>query len=211
MRHGHDHVLALDQVLVLDLARLVEIAVRRGVANSSFTALSSSLTIAGCARASAGCRDSRDLGRELVELVLDLVAAERGQPLQAQVEDRRPARRTAGRCRRRHPVARIVDQRDQRPPCPWPASRAPSGLARLVGVARGADQRITSSMLATAMARPTSTWARSRALPSRNLVRRDTTSSRNATKAAACPSGSSSRAGRRQRHHVGAEARSAAA
>ncbi len=42
---------------------------------------------------------------------------------------------------------------------------------------------ITSSILATAMARPTSTWARSRALPSRCLVRRDTTSSRKAMKA----------------------------
>ena len=44
--------------------------------------------------------------------------------------------------------------------------------------------RITSSICATAMARPTSTWARSRALASRNLVRRVTTSSRKATKAA---------------------------
>src|SRR6185295_6354558 len=42
---------------------------------------------------------------------------------------------------------------------------------------------MNSSILATAMARPTSTWARSRALPSKNLVRRETTSSRNAMKA----------------------------
>ena len=42
---------------------------------------------------------------------------------------------------------------------------------------------ITSSILATAMASPTSTWARSRALLSRNFVRRDTTSSRKARKA----------------------------
>ncbi len=43
--------------------------------------------------------------------------------------------------------------------------------------------RITSSICATAMARPTSVWARSRAFASRNLVRRPTTSSRKATNA----------------------------
>ena len=42
---------------------------------------------------------------------------------------------------------------------------------------------ITSSMLTTAIARPTRVWPRSRALASSNLVRRTTTSSRNATKA----------------------------
>jgi len=41
---------------------------------------------------------------------------------------------------------------------------------------------ITSSILLTAMASPTSTWARSRALPSRYLVRREITSSRKAMK-----------------------------
>jgi hypothetical protein len=41
---------------------------------------------------------------------------------------------------------------------------------------------ITSSILATAMASPTRMWARSRALPSRYFVRRETTSSRKARK-----------------------------
>ncbi|MGY4469651.1 hypothetical protein ACVWWK_005360 [Bradyrhizobium sp. LB9.1b] len=44
--------------------------------------------------------------------------------------------------------------------------------------------RIISSILATAIARPTRIWARSRALASRNLVRRVTTRSRKSTKIA---------------------------
>ena len=46
MGDGDDHVLALDQVLVLDLAFCSAITVRRGVANSSFSFASSSLMIA---------------------------------------------------------------------------------------------------------------------------------------------------------------------
>ena len=42
---------------------------------------------------------------------------------------------------------------------------------------------MTSSMLATAIARPTRTWARLRDLVSRYLVRRETTSSRNCVNA----------------------------
>ena len=65
-----------------------------------------------------------------------------------------------------------------------------AGHSRSINLSRASlasfDARIsliTSSMLATAMARPTKMWARSRALPSRNLVRRETTTSRNAMNA----------------------------
>ena len=55
-------------------------------------------------------------------------------------------------------------------------SRATAGLGAL------RISRIMSSMLATATARPTNTWARSRDLASRCLMRRLTTSSRKAVK-----------------------------
>ncbi len=68
-------------------------------------------------------------------------------------------------------------------------SMSPTGQSRPTSRSRASagsfDERmmtITSSMLTTAMARPTSTWPRSRALPSSNLVRRTTTSSRKSTK-----------------------------
>ena len=55
------------------------------------------------------------------------------------------------------PVARVVDQRDQRRDVASPASRAPSA-PRAPSAVSGAVRmmRITSSILATAMARPTS-------------------------------------------------------
>ena len=56
-------------------------------------------------------------------------------------------------------------------------SRASAGSAEL------RMMWMTSSILATATARPTSTWPRSRALASSNLMRRTTTSSRNSRKA----------------------------
>ena len=72
-----------------------------------------------------------DLGGELVELVLDLVAAERGEALQAQVEDR--ARLHVGEpvgAVGRELVARIVDQRDQR------ARRPAAGQSRAISASR---------------------------------------------------------------------------
>ena len=61
---------------------------RRGVANSFLMAASSSLMMRLDARARAqDVEIIGDLGGELVELGLDLVAAERGEPLQAQIED----------------------------------------------------------------------------------------------------------------------------
>ena len=85
---GDDHILALDQVLVLHLAFLVEDdgAARRGelVLDREQLVLDDRLD------AGARAQDVEiigDLSGELVELGLDLVAAERGQPLQAQVEN----------------------------------------------------------------------------------------------------------------------------
>ena len=82
-----------------------------------------------------------DFGSKLVELGLDLVAAERGQPLQPQIEDGFGllGRKLRGAFRR-HAVARIVDQRDHG----GDVSRRPIALhqlvARLVGILGGADQ-----------------------------------------------------------------------
>jgi hypothetical protein len=53
MGHGDDHVLAGDQVLVVDIRLAVEISVRRGVANWTRTAASSSADDARDARARA--------------------------------------------------------------------------------------------------------------------------------------------------------------
>ena len=82
-----------------------------------------------------------DLGGELVEFLLDLVAAERGQALQAQIEDGlgllgRQPRGAFGA----HLVARIVDQLDQRRRRRRRPFARHQGLARLVGVLRAADQ-----------------------------------------------------------------------
>ena len=151
------------------------ISVRRGVPNSSRTAASSSLTI--CLDAGARRQDVEivgDLGADLVQLVGDLVAAERGQALQAQFED--GARLLLGEIVGAvlvDPVARIVDQLDQRLDVARPASGASINCSRAVcGSGALRISVITSSILATAIARPTSTWARSRALRSRNFVRR---------------------------------------
>ncbi|MNN25312.1 hypothetical protein D3C81_1387820 [compost metagenome] len=69
------------------------------------------------------------------------------------------------------------------------AIMSPTGQAlacsRSRASAGSADERMmwmTSSILATATARPTRTWPRSRALASSNLTRRTTTSSRNSRK-----------------------------
>ena len=116
--------------------------VRRGVENSFLIAVSSSLTMVWMrARERRDVEIIGDLGGELVELRLDLVAAERGQPLQAQIENGlgllgRQARGPS----RRHAVARIVDQRDHG----GDVVRRPVALHQLlacfVGVLGGADQ-----------------------------------------------------------------------
>ena len=100
MRDGDDHVLARDQVLVLHLAGRFgdHGAARRG----EFLLHRRQLVLDDRLDARARAQDVEivgDLGGELVELFLDFVAAERGQALQAQIEDGlAPARPTAARC-----------------------------------------------------------------------------------------------------------------
>jgi len=111
--------------------------VRRGVAYCSLTASISVLTIAWMPGArTQDIEIVGDLGGELVEFVLDFVATQRGQALQAQVENRLGllGRQPIGAVVV-DLVARIVDQQNQRFDIAGPASRGPSGLARLVGVA----------------------------------------------------------------------------
>ena len=89
VRDGDHHVLALDQVLVLDLAFLLDDdgAARRG----ELRLHRAELVLDDRLDARARAQDVEivgDLVGELVELGLDLVAAERGEALQAQIEDR---------------------------------------------------------------------------------------------------------------------------
>ncbi|MCR6650573.1 MAG: hypothetical protein NVV73_03255 [Cellvibrionaceae bacterium] len=110
--------------------------------NSSRTAISSSLTICWMrAREDEDFEIVGDLGADRVQLVGDLVAAERGQPLQAQLEDR--ARLLFGQVVGAvlvDAVARIVDQQDQR----LDVGRRPAPLhqllARRLRVGRMADE-----------------------------------------------------------------------
>jgi len=81
---GDDHVLALDQVLILHLAFLID---DLGAAGGGELVLHSDhLGLDDRLDASPGAQDVEivgDLGGELVEFVLDFVAAERGEPLEA--------------------------------------------------------------------------------------------------------------------------------
>ena len=116
MGDGDDHVLALDQVFLLHLPFLVYDlgAPRRG----KFAPHGSQLVLDDGLDTRPRAQDIEvigNLGSELVELRLDLVAAERGQALQPQVEDGFGLLgRELVRALRGHPVARIVDERDHR-------------------------------------------------------------------------------------------------
>ena len=151
--------------------------------------------------------------RDLLAELLSSSAISRGRARSAAADAVRewpwPAPPTAAKVpSSAHLVARIGDQVDQRRSCPWPASRAPSG--RRARVPGSFDVRISamiSSILATATARPTRTCARSRALLSRYLVRRVTTSSRNARNSAYVLELHELRAAAGERHAVDGESR----
>ena len=127
-----------------------------------------------------------DLLAELLQLVADLVAAERGQALQAQIEDGAgllvgEADGAAGR------RACGADRRSARPAgrCPWPASRAPSSARALPPGSARCGSAGSSRRCWRPPRRGPPTRGRGRATwPSRCLVRRLTTSSRKAVKAA---------------------------
>ncbi len=143
MRERDDHVLALDQVLVLELAVALDDLrlARRGelVAHRDQLVLDD--------RLDAGARGEdveivADLGRQLLQLVGDLRRAERRQTLQAQVEDgaRLLFRQLVGAVLGDQ-VSRIGDQLHQRLDVlrrPAPLHQA---LARRGRIGRGADQR----------------------------------------------------------------------
>ena len=108
VRDRDHHVLALDQVLVLDLAFLLD---DDGLARGGELVLHRrQLFLDDRLHACARAQDVEIVGdfhRELVELFRNLLAAERGQPLQAQIEnglgllERQPRGAVGG-----HPVAR---------------------------------------------------------------------------------------------------------
>ncbi|MGY3615371.1 hypothetical protein ACVJGD_001567 [Bradyrhizobium sp. USDA 10063] len=81
-----------------------------------------------------------DLGRELGEFLADLVTAERGQALQAEIEDfSRLLQRKADGAVRVDPVARIVDQREHVLDVPRRPVARHQGFARGRRIRRGAD------------------------------------------------------------------------
>ncbi len=185
MRHGDDHVLALDQVFVFDLAFLIDDhgAARRGeiLLHRREFVLDDGLN------AGARAQDVEivgDLDGKLVELFLDFVAAKRGEALQAQIENGLGLfERQAIGAGFADAVTRIVDQREQgfdvaRRPVARPSRlRAP----RRRRARRGSAGSLRRYWRPRWRGRPAH-GARSRALLSRNLVRRATTSSRNAMK-----------------------------
>ncbi len=142
MGDGDDHVLALDQVLVLHLAFLVDDdgAARR----RELLAHGGELGLDDRQDARARAQDIQvvgDLLGELVDLGGDLVAAERGQALQAQVEDGLGLLgRQAGGALGRDAVARIVDQQHQRRHVGCRPVARHQGLARRIGIGRRPDQ-----------------------------------------------------------------------
>ena len=142
MRHGHDHVLALDQVLVVHVAdrlgdfgaaRRRELRLQRGQVflddGLDARARAQDIEIIG------------DLGGELVQFGGDFVAAQRGQALQPQVENRlRLFGRQPRIAFRRNAMARIVDQQHHRRHILGRPVARHQLLARFLGVGRGADQ-----------------------------------------------------------------------
>ena len=134
---------------------------------------------------------------QLLELGRDLVLLEAGQAMQAQVEDglrlrvgKPVAVRRAGRTRPRGRRAASTDlaralqhlrHGARRPRAAISATFASAGDGEALMTA------MTSSMFASATARPSRMWARSRALRRSKTVRRVTTSRRWRTNARASP------------------------
>ena len=142
MGDGDDHVLALDEVLVLHVGAGVRNlgATRR----AELVAHGSQFVLDDLLDARAGRKNIKEIGyfrADLVQFVGDLVTPQRGQALQAQVED--GARLFLGKIVGAvlvDAVARIVDQPDQR----LDVGRRPAPrhqlVARRLRVRRAADQ-----------------------------------------------------------------------
>src|SRR5262245_40095469 len=114
MADGDDHVLALDQVLVLDLAFHLEDLGAAWGAELGFDG--AKLLLDDGDDTGARAQDVEmvpDLGAERLELIVDLVAAERRQALETQIEDgARLLIRQAVGAFARNLVPRIGDQLD---------------------------------------------------------------------------------------------------
>ncbi len=139
---GNDHILALDQILVFHLAFLID---DQGPARRRELVLDGrELRLDDRLDARARAQDFEivgDLDGELVELLLDFVAAEGGQALQAQIEDR--ARLLLGKPRRagrRYAMPRIVNQLDQRGRCRCRPLTRHQCFACRIRIGRGADE-----------------------------------------------------------------------
>ena len=141
--HSDDHVLALDQVLVLDLGvHLEDLGAARG---AELRLDGVELVLDDGDDAGARAQDGEivgDLAAELRQLIADLVAAERGQALEPEVEDGaglilgqaiRPFRRDL--------VARVGDKLDQGDHVLCRPILGHQSLARRSWVGRLADQR----------------------------------------------------------------------
>ena len=142
MRHGHHHVLAGDQVLVLDAA--VEVDDLGPARGGELLADLDQLLLHDGLDAHPRAQDVEivgDLVGERLQLVADLVAAQSREALQAQVEDGaglglgQAVGAVLG-----DPVARVVHQRDQRRDVVGRPVAAHQGLAGRVRVRRGPDQ-----------------------------------------------------------------------
>ena len=170
MGDGDDHVLARDQVLVLDVGVAIDDlgAARRGELG---TRPAPRATIVMTRSREPGCRDSPDGGASSVEFADDFVAAEAVRRCRRRARMARACHRKDGRCRPRRLVARVLDQLISGPTRRAGQSPAITGLRAPSRIGRAADERMTSSILATAMARPTRTWARSRVLRQWDLWR----------------------------------------
>ena len=142
MRDGDDHVLARDEVLVLHVrAALGDLGAAR---RAELFLDRRQLVLDDLQHAGTGAEDVEivaDLLADLVQLVADLVAAERRQALQAQVED--------GACLLFGKIvgavlvdamARIVDEADQRRDVGGRPAALHQLLARRLRVGRMADQ-----------------------------------------------------------------------
>ena len=141
MRDRDHHVLALDQVFVLDLAFLLD---DDGLARGGELGLHlGQLVLDDGLHARARAQDVEivgDLHRELVEFLGNLLAAKRGQPLQAEIENglglfqRQPRGAISI-----HPMPGIVDQRDHRLDVLGRPVARHQGIARGVRIGRGPD------------------------------------------------------------------------
>ncbi len=141
VRHRHHHVLALDQVLVLDLAFLVD---DHGAARRCELGFDrDQLFLDDRLDARPRPQDLQivgDLDRELVEFFGNFVTAQRRQALQAQIEDRlgllhrQPRGAVLGKA-----MPGIVDQRDHRRDVLGRPVPRHQGIASSGRIRRGAD------------------------------------------------------------------------